>query len=400
MVWLSINLVDSDKKQPIFAPYITTEIGGLKVAILGITDEQAEYDTATDTATEEGEYSILPWQDTLPQVVAEADKKADMIILLSNYPYQVNKEIAESVEGVHLILASGHAASSADPYKVKNTLIAQTKTRGKYLGMMQIDWTEAKQWREESFSRIRTEQDRLDRINWQLGRMEKREDKDKLSKNKRYLKMQKDSKALIKKIAKLKESREKAPETKKMCGFTNRFIALDSSLPEASEVKKIIDQTVKEVNLLNKKRIGTMDNQQTATLQDLAGWLECQKCHQKQVTFWQKTGHARAWPTLEKKNQQFNEECLLCHVTLPYYDADKLKAGSLLLMLPKKLKNVGCEACHGPAKKHSGNQEAIPVPKPDEKTCKVCHTPDHDDNFVFADKVERIRCPKNDATEN
>lgn len=180
-----------------------------------------------------------------------------------------------------------------------------------------------------------------------------------------------------------------------MCDFTNRFIALESSLPEDPKVQKIINRTIQEVNQLNKNQTATLDDRQTASLQDLAGWEKCQECHQPQVAFWQKTGHAQAWSTLEKKNQQFNEECLLCHVTLPYYDVAKVKAANLLLMLPKKLKTVGCETCHGSALAHSEKQEAVPVARPDEKICETCHTPDHDDNFVFSDKMKLIRCPTN-----
>jgi 2',3'-cyclic-nucleotide 2'-phosphodiesterase (5'-nucleotidase family) len=338
--WLSINLVDPETKKPIFTPYLIAEIDDMKVAVLGLTDERAEQSAE---AKKRG-YTILHWQEVLPEVVAKLAKQVDMTILLSNYPYQVNKEIAEKVTGIHLILASGHTASSPDPYKIENTLIAQTGTRGKYLGTMRIDWTAAKIWKETS--------------------------------------------------------RANQPKTEKMCGFKNRFIALESSSPQEPKVQEIISATVQEINLLNKKKVNSSKNQPTATLQDLSGWQKCQECHQEQVAFWEKTQHADAWPTLKKKNQHFNEECLLCHVTLPYYDAAKVQAERLLLMLPKELKNVGCETCHGPGANHVSKREAIPVPHPDKKICKLCHTPEHDDNFVFADKVERIRCPKNEESEN
>jgi hypothetical protein len=37
----------------------------------------------------------------------------------------------------------------------------------------------------------------------------------------------------------------------------------------------------------------------------------------------------------------------------------------------------------------------IPVPHPDEKVCAGCHNPEHDDNFVFADKMKKTGCPAN-----
>lgn len=388
-VWLSMNLVDPAKKKPIFTPYLITKVGDLKIALFGLTDDQAEHNGA---GKEKG-YTILPWQDTLPKTLAEVGKKVDMTILLSSYSYQINKEIAETVNGLHMILGSSHAAPTTEPYKIENTLIAQTGTRGKYLGMMRIDWNKAGQWTDKSFSRIRTEEDRLKRVSQQLARLEKQKKKAALAKDKGYKKLSAEKKQLVQSIKALKKSRDSDPEDEGVCKYTNRFFPLETSLPEDPKVKKIIDRAIKKANEINQKRLAQLGlNEPTITLQDVAGSQKCQECHAAQMTVWQDSKHAQAWTTLEKKNQQFNEDCVLCHVTLPLYDADKVKASNLLLMLPKSLKNVGCEACHGPAAAHSAGQGKVPVARPDEKVCLGCHTPEHDDNFIFSEKVKRLGC--------
>ncbi len=387
--WLSMNLVDPAKKEPIFTPHLITEVGGLKIAILGLTDDQGMHN---EEGKEQG-YTILPWQDLLPKALAEMKKKVDMTILLSSYSYQINKEIAETVDGLHMILESGHAAPAADPYTIENTLITQTGTRGKYLGMMRIEWNKAGKWSEKSFTRIRTQEDRLGRVKKQLARLEQQKNKKALTKDKEYKKLSTEAKQLVVSIKALKKSRDSSPEDDDMCKYSNRFIPLSTSLPEAPEVKKIIDQTIQKANEINKKRIQQAGlNQPTTTLQDVVGSQKCQECHTDQAKLWQDSTHAQAWGTLEKKNQQFNEDCLLCHVTLPFYDADKVKAGNFLLMMPKSLKNVGCEACHGPGAAHSAGQGKIPVARPDEKVCLQCHTPEHDDHFIFSEKAKKLKC--------
>ncbi|MCI5207967.1 MAG: hypothetical protein D3910_04070 [Candidatus Electrothrix sp. ATG2] len=388
-VWLSMNLVDPEKKQPIFTPYLITEVGDLKIALLGLTDDQG-------THNEEGkkkEYTVLPWQDTLSKMVSKVGKKVDMTILLSSYSYQTNKEIAESVDGLHLILESGHAAPTTAPYQVQDTLIAQTGTRGKYLGMMRIDWNAAGQWTDKPFHRIQLEENRLKQVERQLARMEKQKKKADLTKDKGYKSLKKEKKQIVNNLKLLKKRRKSTPKNDGMSQYSNRFIPLNTSLPEDPDIKKIVDLAIQEANEVNKKRIQkTGLNESTITLQDLAGSQKCQQCHAPQMTVWQDSKHAQAWTTLEKKNQQFNDDCVLCHVTLPSYDADKVKASNLLLMLPKPLKNVGCEACHGPAAAHSAGQGKVPVPRPDEKVCLGCHTPEHDDHFVFSEKVMRLGC--------
>ncbi|MCW5207145.1 hypothetical protein VU11_00385 [Desulfobulbus sp. US2] len=387
--WLSMNLVDPEKKQPIFTPYLITKVGGLKIALFGLTDDQGEH----AGEGKEKSYTILPWQDTLPKTLAEVGKKVDMTILLSSYSYQINKEIAETVDGLHMILESSHAAPTTEPYKIENTLIAQTGTRGKYLGMMRIEWNKAGKWTDKSFNRIRTEEDRLERLNQQLARLEKQKKKAALAKDKGYKKLSAEKKELVQSIKALKKSRDSAPDDEGLCKYTNSFIPLSTSLPEDPEVKKIIDRAIQKANQINQKRIAkTGQHDPTITLQDVAGSQKCQECHAAQMTVWQDSKHAQAWTTLEKANQQFNEDCVLCHVTLPFYDADKVKASNLLLMLPKSLKSVGCEACHGPAAAHSAGQGKVPVARPDEKVCLGCHTPEHDDNFIFADKAKRLGC--------
>ncbi len=383
--WLSMNLVDSAARKPIFTPFITTRVGSTDIAILGLTDEQA-------VRPGETAYTILPWQEILPKVVAEIGDRADMVILLSSYPEEVNKKIAETVSEIDLILESGHSPANRIPQQTGNALLAKVANQGKYVGMLRINWTEAGKWEDNSKDLIRAEQNQLDRINWLLGRMEKRAQGKDLSSDERYSQLLKKQEQSVQKIAALKKAAE---QNEAPCSFSNRFIALKSSMPEDREVQKIIDQTTLEVNKLNQKR-RTSSRQRHADLALLAGWQQCRQCHPEQTAFWQTTNHARAFQTLAEANQQFNEDCLLCHVTLPYYDAARVQSKRLLLQLPEKLNDVGCESCHGPAAAHSRqpeNEKSRPA-VPDEEVCKRCHTPERDDNFVFADKVVKVRCPK------
>ena len=383
--WLSMNLVDSKDRQPIFAPFINTRVGSTNIAILGLTDEQAAQNN-------DAGYTILPWREVLQEILARAGERADMVILLSSYPEAVNKEISRTVQGIDLIIESGHAASNQPPQNVNDTLVAKVGAKGKYVGMMRINWTESGQWGQNFADKIRAEQNRLDRINWQIGRMEKRAQGKELARNERYTRLLAAREQSEQKIMELKKNKEQ--ETGEPCSFTNRFIALKSSMPQDRKVQAIVDQTTREVNKLNRRRVRTTGKQQRSSLDTLAGWQQCRQCHPRQTTFWQTTAHAGAWQTLKEGNQQFNEDCLLCHVTLPYYDSARVKSERLLLQLPTSLNDVGCESCHGPAAAHSRQPESVRPVQPNEKVCKGCHTPDHDDNFIFADKIHKVRCPR------
>ena len=111
-----------------------------------------------------------------------------------------------------------------------------------------------------------------------------------------------------------------------------------------------------------------------------AGGDSCTDCHEDAAKFWAKTVHATAWKTLVDRGQQFDLDCIGCHVT--GWD----KPGGSTLGHNDKLRDVQCETCHGPGSIHvaKGGLEkpfAI-VRRPDEELCATqCHTKEHSDTF-------------------
>jgi nitrate/TMAO reductase-like tetraheme cytochrome c subunit len=383
LTWLSMNLVGKEDKKPVFAGSLLIKEGGLTIAVAGLTDEQAL--TGRDSA-----YTILPWQTVVANTISSISSKADMVILLSSYPDPVNRKIAESVSGIDLILASGHSPGNRIPLTIKETLLARVAVQGKYLGMMRINWTEAKKWADNSPGQLKSKQNELDRINWRIGRLQRRIKGAELAADPNYQQLLIDKKQVQQAITDLKNSKTKPADS--LSTFSNSFIPLKAAMPEDRQIQKIIDQTTQEVNTLNKKRVHKPDRH--SSLKSMTGWQKCRQCHPEQTRFWQTTAHARALQTLEADNQQFNEACLLCHVTLPFYESQRVTAEQLLLSLPGSLQTVGCESCHGSGLAHSSAPETVSPLLPKEKTCLSCHTPDRDDNFIFAEKVGKIRCPR------
>jgi 2',3'-cyclic-nucleotide 2'-phosphodiesterase (5'-nucleotidase family) len=383
--WVSANLVDQESKKPVFSTLIKTQAGSTKVAILGLTDDGYQ-------PGDKNSYTLLSWKDVLPEYLARAKEEADMVILLSSYPEPINRDIAQTFDGIDVILQSGHASANQAPLKIKNTLLARVSARGKYLGMMRVHWTETGKWGQDLAKKIRKEQNKLDRISWQIGRMEKKKPVNELKTIPRYTALVADKEKSQQQIQMLQK--EKDAGANDPCSFTNQFIGLKTSTPEDKEVQAILDQTTREVNSLNKNRKRSASVSHQTSLDKLAGSQQCQECHPSQVAFWKATNHAKAWQTLENDNQQFNDDCLICHVTLPYYDLARVKKEQLLVQLPEKFRDVGCESCHGLAATHIKTPESSQPVLPQKETCLQCHTDEHDDNFIYAEKLKKIRCPK------
>ena len=396
--FLSMNLYPNRGTAPVFKPYLLTRAGTLKIAILGLTGNPRNI-------LQNKGFHVLPWQSILPKTLREVEKKADMIILLSSEPRRTNEEIARKFDNIHILLQSGQGGGNQPPVNINNTLLCQTAPQGKYAGFLQIDWNDSKTWNKQVPDQLQKEQNRLDRINWQIGRMQKRNTKQALAKNTRFqqlLNNRTQSEQIIRQLQAQKE-RNRRPRT--ACSYENRFIALKTSLPEDKTIKAIVDQTRREVNQINRKAQQKLRKRKTATqnatgnndfpeaLQGLAGWPACKKCHPVQTSFYLTTNHAKAWQTLADLDQQYNPECLLCHVTLPTYDAGLVQREKLLDMLPLELQGVGCESCHGPARGHTLTPAKIRPAKPDQDTCLQCHTDERDKNFNYTEKIRKIQCP-------
>jgi hypothetical protein len=99
------------------------------------------------------------------------------------------------------------------------------------------------------------------------------------------------------------------------------------------------------------------------------GSAVCAKCHKAAYDVWKKTPHSHAYDTLVSAKRpslrQYDGECVVCHVTgFRYTTGFSGAQGNALTTL----KDVGCEACHGPGSKH--------VDDPDDPKVRADLNPD------------------------
>lgn len=115
----------------------------------------------------------------------------------------------------------------------------------------------------------------------------------------------------------------------------------------------------------------------------------CTNCHEEPRKVWDQTKHAHAYATLTKQFKEFNLDCVSCHVT--GYD----RPGGSTVTHVDDLKDVQCEACHGPGSLHAARPEKVhmPVAKPGGDVCLTCHHPPHVHTFDAKAKMAEILGP-------
>ena len=163
----------------------------------------------------------------------------------------------------------------------------------------------------------------------------------------------------------------------------NRYVALDSTIPDDPAVVEVVKTAHNEfTNEQSKNAVQqTGDSHSSGILENanfaFVGVDTCATCHAKEQEIWQKSGHAHAMDTLEKKNEQFDTECVGCHVV------GFQKGGFQSLVSTPQYANVQCEACHGPGRQHAQNPSKGYGFMPTPVGCVQCHTKMNSPDFNF-----------------
>ncbi|HOB75464.1 MAG TPA: multiheme c-type cytochrome [Phycisphaerae bacterium] len=112
---------------------------------------------------------------------------------------------------------------------------------------------------------------------------------------------------------------------------------------------------------------------------EYVGSERCFTCHSRTHNEWVETRHHESYNTLVALGQENNEVCLTCHTT-----GFQQPGGFQSINTTELLANVGCEACHGPARGHVQdvtNRALRPAVSMSADWCARCHNGFHHDTY-------------------
>lgn len=173
--------------------------------------------------------------------------------------------------------------------------------------------------------------------------------------------------------------------------FKYTLVEVREKLGEDADVGADILSYYKRVNEHN--RVAFKDRVPQAPSEGQPSYIgieKCSSCHQEEKAVWDKTAHAKAYPTLQKKFVEYNLDCVGCHVT--GYD----RPGGSTVTHTAQLENVQCETCHGPGSLHAADptKKGLVLQKPEPKSCvSECHHSPHVEGFDAAAKTLLILGP-------
>ncbi|MFK7963593.1 MAG: multiheme c-type cytochrome [Burkholderiaceae bacterium] len=124
-----------------------------------------------------------------------------------------------------------------------------------------------------------------------------------------------------------------------------------------------------ESALMEDYRVREQVAQKNQSQGQYVGNKTCGLCHSNQKAQWETTDHARAYHSLTVVSKQFDANCVGCHV-VGFGEPGGFSSADG----KPDLRNVACEACHGPATAHQLSGGTKPLTPVTIQVCTACHT--------------------------
>jgi hypothetical protein len=167
---------------------------------------------------------------------------------------------------------------------------------------------------------------------------------------------------------------------------TGEIVNLEKAIEEDEAILAVLDEFHRSL-IDYKDDLFDMEEKTPSGGGSYSGASACVSCHEEEYEKWQTTAHADAMASLEMSGQDYNPECVDCHVT-----GFNHTGGFKRPDLTPEMADLQCEVCHGAGQDHVESDGGLDdIEKPDELTCRTCHSGSHSPNFNYETYSQLIK---------
>ena len=380
--YLCANLETDEGSSP-FPGWRVVETGGIKVGIFGVTGNIKECDGCQVTDA-----------TAAAAAAVEALRKegCQQIIGLSHLGTEADTELAEAVPGIDFIFAAHSKGRMRFPLVAGDgpTTLFQEGARGRQIGRISLTFVDgAKGFVDEKL--VSDAASQRERTATRLADLEQ-----KVADAQQSL-ADDPTEANERTLGRYRKSLERTRNQYEQYGIADvsaegrhtmsvDAISLEKAMAEEPEVAQMV-AAAKE-----KLPVETHARREIPKIGEFVGSSGCRSCHQGAYRRWRQTTHARAYTHLVREKKGNDATCYGCHVTGVF-----LEGGPRSPQEVSYLRNVQCEACHGPSLKHAENAELpTPMKGKESETCVECHNASSHGGeapaFELAAAMEEVKC--------
>lgn len=363
---LAANLwCDGEKPYP---GHVVVERGGKRVAIVGVTD---------------GDVEGCEVRGARVALVAElaALEPVDLTVALLPVGSQATIKIVGEGLDVDLIVDAHRTRMSSSAEMVGSSLVVGSGPKGQRVGVTTLDWVEgATTWKaigggdELSRSIERTEQ--------RIAGLRERDKNDPGSMTKAITRLEDN-------LAELQKKRDAATTLGPANTVTVTLVELDDAVANHEPTEALVQAFLTSMDEAAPAAAAPTGPRTAPVGSAYAGSATCTGCHPSIAVQWSTTSHAHAWKSLVDDGHAADADCFSCHAT-----GVGEKGGPARPADVGGLRDVQCEACHGPARAHSQdptNAAVLPVRSPPQETCTGCHDGERDQGqFDWATYLPKV----------
>jgi predicted CXXCH cytochrome family protein len=132
--FLSVNLVDKKKNSLLFKPFITKEIAGVKIGIIGVFSLQSNLEPMIAVND-----PVKSARDSIKKI----RPNCDIVLVLSNLGLAGDKVLAQQIPEIDIIIGSRSTTKLSEPVTEGKTPIVQAYNRGQYVGKLDVNFSTA-----------------------------------------------------------------------------------------------------------------------------------------------------------------------------------------------------------------------------------------------------------------
>lgn len=328
------------------------------------------------------------------------EHQADVVVVLSHVGKPLEQRLAVDVQGIDLmVLGHGRSVQMAAEM-VGSTPMLQAGSRGKMLGQATLRFVPGGKGfldptaKDEVLRQRAQIEAQVARYQGQIDASADPKTKERLEKTLQFTK---------KRLESLQVPEAPAGTFHPL---SHKLVEMNAAIPDETAVDKLVDAMLEKLGPEAKSshdghghgpgdghdhgggHKGELEGERMRDYGDFAGATACRSCHATQYADWQKQGHARAYPSLVREKRHMDLDCWRCHVTGAGQPGGPKSPEDVGM-----LRNVQCEACHGPSKPHTLDpKKNKPVRSPAEATCRTCHDSKQDggrfEHKLYRDRVD------------
>lgn len=138
---LASNVIDTSTYEPLGYTDVILTVDGVKVGVFGLVSPETPI--VTHPKNVQGLKFLDPFEQA-EKIVAHLRDRVDIIVACNHIGLELDKELAQRVPGIDVIISAHSHDQLDEPIIVGDTIIASAGEHSKYLGFLRLDITDGK----------------------------------------------------------------------------------------------------------------------------------------------------------------------------------------------------------------------------------------------------------------